>query len=135
MRNLIRRLAPLGLVAIAALACTPSADQRPSIPAASLAALLEEGRAPLVLDVRTPAEYQAGHVPGAVLVPHTELGARLADLGDPGKVIVYCESGRRAAQAIAILRDAGWSPVHLSGDMSGWRAAGLPSETGPPPPS
>jgi len=70
-------------------------------------------------------------VPGAVNIPHTELTARLGDIeaARESGVVVYCESGRRAAAAADVLRDAGFEDVrHLEGDMSGWRAAGLPVE-------
>lgn len=123
------RYIALALVAFAsALACTPSSAQQPTIPPKSLAALIEEGHEPLVLDVRTPLEFDHGHVPGAVNIPHTELSSRLAELGKPGKVVVYCESGGRAAKAEAVLRDAGFSPVHLEGDMRAWRSGGFPQE-------
>jgi phage shock protein E len=118
----------IALVSALALACTPSADQRPTIPPKALAALVEKGEAPLVLDVRTPLEFENGHVPGAVNIPHTELAARLAELGGPGQVVVYCETGGRAAKAEAVLREAGFSPVHLQGDMSAWRSGGFPQQ-------
>lgn len=89
--------------------------------------------APLVLDVRKPDEYAAGHVPGAINVPHTELEGRLSELG-PDKteeMVVYCESGRRAAIAADILQQAGFTNIHhLTGDMKAWRQQGLPQETG-----
>lgn len=120
--------AALGLVL--ALGCTPSAEQQPTIPPAALASLVEQGDAPRVLDVRTRTEYDAGHVPGAINIPHTELPERLAELGPPGKVVVYCERGGRAARAEETLRAAGFAPVHLQGDMSAWRAGDFPTERG-----
>jgi phage shock protein E len=85
----------------------------------------------LLLDVRTSAEYDAGHIPNAVNIAHDELAMRLSDLG-PGKdasIVVYCESGRRAGLAAETLVDAGHSSVfHLMGDMSEWRAHGRPVE-------
>jgi len=89
----------------------------------------------LILDVRTPEEYAGGHVPGAVNVPHTEVAARLDEIGaevegDPSRpVVVYCERGGRAAKAEAELLEAGFTQVlHLEGDMSDWRAAGRATE-------
>jgi rhodanese-related sulfurtransferase len=92
---------------------------------------LASGGAALLLDVRTPAEFESGRVPGAVNVPHTELGTRLAELAAhrDGDVIVYCESGRRAAAAAHLLANGGFTSVrHLAGDMAGWRDAGLSIE-------
>ena len=84
---------------------------------------------PLILDVRRPDEYAAGHVPHAINIPHTEIGNRLQQLRpDINKeIVVYCESGRRAAIAGDILTRAGFTNVlHLQGDMKGWRMRGLP---------
>ena len=92
---------------------------------------IEAGDVPLVLDVRTPKEFAEGHVPGAVNIPHTELAARMSEVRASGKdeVVVYCESGRRAAIAQDILGKAGIAGVlHLQGDMAGWRKQGLPQE-------
>jgi rhodanese-related sulfurtransferase len=99
---------------------------------AEVKAIVESGGgAALLLDVRTPAEFAAGHVPGARNVPHTELAARIAEIA-PRKadaVVVYCESGRRAAIAADVLVENGFTSVrHLEGDMAGWRDADLPIE-------
>ena len=93
--------------------------------------LIDAGAAPLILDVRRPDEFAAGHVPGAVLIPHTELAERLAeiDAAREAGVIVYCESGRRAGMAEELLIAQGFSNVqHLEGDMRAWRRAKLPIE-------
>ena len=85
----------------------------------------------VVLDVRTRAEFAAGHVPGARKVSHDELPARLAELA-PLKdqpVVLYCRTGRRTAIAARALRDAGFTQVlHLEGDWQAWEAAEQPVE-------
>lgn len=126
------RAAVLGLaVALASAACDPAAaPDRASISQAELLERLESDSPPLLLDVRRPDEFASGHIPGAVNVPHTEIGARIGDLGPSDRhVVVYCQSGRRSAIAESVLREAGFADVlHLEGDMQGWRAAGLPCE-------
>lgn len=85
----------------------------------------------LVLDVRTPAEYDAGHVPHAVNIPHDQLAGRLDELdATPDQpIVVYCKSGARSAKAASVLLAAGYDNVHhLTGDMDGWRASGRPIE-------
>jgi len=125
MRRTIAAVAVLGL-----LACART-ESSSSIAPTTLAARIEAGSAPRILDVRSPEEFASGHVPGAVNVPHAELATRLPDLGlAPGdEVVVYCERGPRAAAAAATLRDAGFVSVeHLEGHMSGWRAERRPCE-------
>lgn len=122
------------LLAILAAACGAGGDAADgvaaTIPPAELVSRLG-GDPPLVLDVRSPEEFASGHVPGAVNIPHAELGERLAELpGDRhGEVVVYCERGGRAARAEDLLHEAGYTAVrHLEGDMAAWRRDRLPCE-------
>jgi len=78
-----------------------------------------------VIDVRTPAEFATGHVPGAINIPHDQLGQRLQDIpaAKDQPLLVYCRSGRRAGLAETVLSDAGYSSLyHLEGDMLEWSA-------------
>ena len=111
------------------LAACASAEPAATITPEALAARIADGSAPLVLDVRTQAEYDAGHVPGAVLIPHDQLAQRLAELGDAkdAEIVVHCQSGRRAGMAEEVLRDAGFSRVtDLEGHWQAWQAGGYP---------
>jgi hydroxyacylglutathione hydrolase len=82
-----------------------------------------------VLDVRTPQEFAAGHVPGAVNVPHDELPSRLAEVPRDKDVVLYCRSGRRSALAADVLAANGYTRVsHLEGDMNAWVERGRPIE-------
>jgi phage shock protein E len=121
--------------AVIAVAGEPAAT--PPAPAATIAApmsqeaLLEhQARHPdhlFVLDVRTPQEYAAGHVPGAVNVPHDQLTSRLAEVPKDKDVVLYCKSGRRAGSAADILAANGYTRLsHLEGDMSAWIEKGRP---------
>jgi len=84
----------------------------------------------LLVDVREPGEFGAGHILGARNVPL----ARIEGSGDLAKrkdkpVIVYCEGGERAAKAAAALRKLGFSRVvNLNGGLPAWQQAGLPLE-------
>lgn len=85
----------------------------------------------LILDVRTPQEFAAGHIPGAVNVPHTVLSKRIeaVQLYQDQEVVVYCEAGVRSRKAENILRQAGFAKVrHLKGDMAAWQRSSLPLE-------
>lgn len=121
---------PLSLVALVlTLACSAPSGEVTDISQQEVATA-EPGEL-LVLDVRSAMEFDTGHVPGAINIPHDEVGARLAELeaGRDRPVVVYCERGRRAGKAAALLAEAGFEEVrHLDGDMTGWRAAKLPVE-------
>ncbi len=86
----------------------------------------------LVLDVRPAAEYAAGHIPGAVSVPHDQLAARLAEIPAGTDIVAYCR-GRYcvfAPDAVRLLRASGFSARPLDGGLPGWRLAGLPVTAG-----
>lgn len=76
-----------------------------SISAEDLQQRLASPTPPLLLDVRGPLEFQRRHLPGAVLLPLPELAARAAEVPRTRPVVVYCQSGVRSAQAVALLRN------------------------------
>lgn len=83
----------------------------------------------LVVDVRSAAEYAAGHVPGAINLPHDAITGNEPVLKDwkQKPVILYCHSGRRAAMAAKVLEQQGFRDIeHLGGDMQGWEQGGRP---------
>lgn len=93
----------------------------------------------LVIDVREPAEFATGHLPGAINIPRGvlefEVGRHVpADLGLDCRIAVYCRSGARAALAVQSLHRLGFSHVRsIAGGIMGWTAAGKPVATPPDP--
>jgi molybdopterin-guanine dinucleotide biosynthesis protein A/rhodanese-related sulfurtransferase len=85
-----------------------------------------------VLDVRTQAEYVEGHVPGAVLLPLSELNARWREVPE-GDVLVICKTGARSARAVEALNGAGRTTTNVGGGTMAWIEAGHPVVTGPEP--
>lgn len=84
-----------------------------------------------MLDVREPEEWNAGHIPGATLIPLGQLASRVAEVPTDREVVVVCRSGNRSAAGRDILLGAGLASVtSLAGGMNDWAAAGLPIETG-----
>lgn len=74
-----------------------------------------------LIDVRSKAEHDAGHIPKSIHIPLPELARRLGELGDKSKpVIVYCASGMRSASAASLLRKSGFAEVHDLGGMGRW---------------
>ncbi len=78
----------------------------------------------VLLDVREPEEWSAGHAPGALHVPLGQLAARLGELPDATMVVV-CRSGARSAMAAQALIGTGRDARNLAGGMHAWAAAGL----------
>jgi rhodanese-related sulfurtransferase len=83
-----------------------------------------------VVDVREPAEYAAGHVPGAVLVPMGQLAARMDELDRGTPVFVICASGNRSLAMTDVLRHAGYDAASVAGGTSAWIRSGRPVEAG-----
>lgn len=80
-----------------------------------------------VLDVREPHEFDGplGHIPGAVLIPLGQLKARAGELSRDKPIVAVCRAGSRSAQAITILRGAGFTDIaNLAGGMLRWRTEG-----------
>jgi len=107
-----------------------AAEPAPMISQADLLARLAKKDPDLVvLDVRTPAEFAAGHVPGARNVSHDLLAEKLGELSSlkDKQVVLYCRSGRRTALAEQTLREAGFTRLlHLQGDYLDWEAESQP---------
>lgn len=84
--------------------------------------IMDDTEGYLILDVRTQEEYDEGHIPGAVVLPHTEVEARAeAELPDKGQVIlVYCRSGRRSKLAAQALAELGYTNVKEFGGILDW---------------
>ena len=100
----------------------------------ALAAKIQSGEAPTVIDVRTRWEYDKGHVPGAVHIPFWSIFWRTDELAvEPDEpIVVYCEHGPRAGIARFALRNSGFTNVvYLQGHMAHWRKQGLPVEIPP----
>ena len=117
------------LLVSASLAEDSEPAEAPSISAAELAAQRESDAALVVIDVRTPAEYASGHIPGAVNIPYDQVARRIGELDAPGGVALYCMVGPRARMGESALLAAGYEKVfHLEGGLAAWQAAGLPVE-------
>ncbi len=87
------------------------------------------GHGAVVVDVREPDEYQAGHVPGALHIPQCQLADRLAELPRERALLVVCRSGARSLRCAQFLTQVGFERVtNLAGGTLGWIEAGLPVE-------
>lgn len=116
-----------------------AAAQVPFMSLQELKSRVEAGNSDLlVLDVRERDAYEAGHIPGAKLLPRGQLELRVnQDLPDPTRrIVVCCEFGRISTLAAATLREMGFQrAAALDGGMKAWRDAGYPTTTAAGTPS
>jgi phage shock protein E len=130
MRIVIRSL--LVTAALACAAVTSADEPTPRIKQDALLKRIEQkDTSMIILDVRTPEEFAAGHVPGAINIPYTHLPARLSELSDAGDkdVVLYCATGVRAERAAQRMREQGYTRLlHLDGDMKAWDEKNRPKD-------
>lgn len=106
------------------------ADRQSDIPSTTVADVPDDA---VIVDVREPNEWAAGHAPNAIHIPLGELPGRLDELPDTdATVAVTCRGGGRSSRAVAWLTMQGFDVANLEGGMKAWEAAGKPldSDTG-----
>jgi rhodanese-related sulfurtransferase len=101
----------------------------PEIDVDELAARLPDGAT--LIDVREVDEYVEAHVPGAILLPLSELGDRLHEVPAEVPVLLICRSGVRSLQAAELLAERGHDVTNVAGGTSSWVASGRDYVTGP----
>ena len=133
-----------GVILVTVIAAFVFLNQSPAAPAGSLAAnsapdeisvaeAAEKYEAGVfLLDVRTPEEWEAVHIPETMLIPLDELETRLNELPKGVEIVVVCRSGNRSAEGRDILRQAGFTDVtSMAGGVNDWKSQGLPTVSGP----
>jgi phage shock protein E len=95
----------------------------------AMQAAAPEQRRVVFVDVRQPDEIAAGHVTGAILIPHTELAERWSELEEhrDADIVLYCRTGRRSGIAEEILRQAGFENLHNGGGFRDLERRGVPT--------
>lgn len=117
----------LGLLLLLLTACSsPTKNNQEmvflNITAEEARKLMDSEKDRIILDVRSREEYDQGHIPGAILIPDTEIEAKAADLL-PDKdqlILVYCRSGRRSKLAAQSLADLGYTNIREFGGILDW---------------
>lgn len=83
--------------------------------------MAEQQKELVLLDVRQPEEYAAGHIPGSLLIPLPELESRLSELDKDKQYLVICRSGRRSITACNIMNYYGFDKLYnMMGGMLAW---------------
>ncbi|GAB2942589.1 hypothetical protein GCM10027048_04010 [Hymenobacter coalescens] len=126
----MKQLLPYCLaLALAATACSAQAQTAPTVtPAQTQQQLAKPGV--ILLDVRTPAEFGAGHLRGArnVNFLSTDFADQVAKLDPNATYVLYCKSGNRAGQAGTLMLQNGFKNVVNAGGFEALKAGGLPTE-------
>ncbi|MEZ5100772.1 MAG: rhodanese-like domain-containing protein [Thermoleophilia bacterium] len=125
---MLRRLllaAPVVALAVVLAACGGGASPAAE-PESAVAPPAPPALDATIVDVRTPGEFAAGHVAGAVNidVQADDFDDRIAELAKDGAYVVYCRSGNRSAQAVERMRAAGFTDLTDGGGLEDMTAAG-----------
>lgn len=115
----------VGLVALFATSCSPKVAEKLSLE--EYETLMANTKKLQLVDVRTPEEFQAGHITDAVMIDFKSADFReqVKALKKRKPVAVYCKSGNRSGQAFAILQEMGFKKIYdLEGGITAWIAAG-----------
>jgi rhodanese-related sulfurtransferase len=147
VQPITRRFIAFFSLLIIGLACT----EVPYVRAESAVAVVDSGDAPesypkkisikeaatkkvngaFILDVRELHEFVEGHIPGAVMIPLSQLRNKLGELPKDKEIVVVCFSGGRSLRALELIRSAGYSKSSsMAGGMLEWTTKKYPTETG-----
>lgn len=122
-------LACAAMVFYVFLTAEPQPEGLEPLSAVQARSLMADAPDAVILDIRTPAEFAAGHIEGAVNIDYyaPDFESRLAGLDRNTEYFVYCRSGNRSGRAMDTFARLGFSRVkHLKGGIIDWEGAGLP---------
>lgn len=109
----------VALIAIGVTLFTPQGGGTVNVDSAKMQELVAQGVR--VIDVRTQGEYEAGHIPGAELVPVNQVSSAAASWNPAEPIAVYCATGSRSAGAVQALEQLGFTEIyHLNAGMVAW---------------
>lgn len=116
-----KMLALVAALMIVTTGCGVGADYQ-KVSTAEAVEMMAETADYIILDVRTPAEYESGHIPGAINVANETIGNKeIAELPDKEQVIfVYCRSGNRSKEASTKLTKLGYTNIVEFGGINNW---------------
>lgn len=132
MKKLIMALMALSLIATAC-AESPTVEATGLVDSARAESLMDSVDELVVLDVRTPEEFAAGALPGAVLIDINDASftTEVSELDRELPYLVYCRSGNRSAAAVEIMEDLGFAEIYeLADGVQAWVGSGRQLTTG-----
>lgn len=123
----MKKLMMILLAALLLTACTPTNENDLEVTYMNITAeeaktIMDTEEGYIILDVRAQDEYDEGHIPGAIVIPHTQIEAEAENvLTDKDQLIlVYCRSGRRSKIAAEALVQLGYTNIKEFGGILDW---------------
>ena len=120
----MKRILPIFLVALLLVGCAAPAEETTyrQVNMDEAITMMEEGSGYIILDVRTPGEFEEKHIPGAINVANETIGTdEIPELPDKDQLIlVYCRSGNRSKQASEKLVALGYTNIVEFGGINDW---------------
>lgn len=130
--RMFSRVCRLGfMVLVMGGAIAPATGEEMELISPQEASTLYAAKKAVIVDVREDSEWNERHIPGVIHIPLAQLNDRLPELKQyqNSPVITQCKSGRRSAQALEVLKAAGFSKVYsMDGGIMAWDKAGLKTE-------
>jgi rhodanese-related sulfurtransferase len=124
--NMLRAIVLAGCMLLVSLATSAQDTTGKGIEPAVFEQKMKK-RKTVVLDVRTSAEYQEGHIPGAVnvdVLDSAHFTNWIKGKNRKTKYLLYCRSGKRSGRALVMMQEAGYRKLyHLNGGITGWKGA------------
>ena len=129
----MKKLIPIVLFALMLTGCAGAGNQTNAYRRISMdeaVAMMAEESGYIILDVRRPDEYAAGHIPNAINVPNESIGTSdIPELPDKDQLImVYCRSGRRSKEAAGKLVKLGYTNIVEFGGIIDWKGETVSGE-------
>lgn len=126
MRNILYITLIICIILFVVVGCTNSDSKKNTVYqkiTAEEAKKLMETENVIILDVRTQEEYNEGHIKNSILLPDTEISTKAQEVlkDKDSKILVYCRSGRRSAQASKMLISMGYTNVYDFGGIIDWK--------------
>lgn len=123
----MQKFLAMTLLTLFTAGCVASTEGIPSTSVAEARAQLQAATPPVLIDVREPHEYAAGHAPGAVNVPLGEVARWAETQPKTQPTLVICQTGRRSLSASKTLHGLGFTAVtNVAGGTSAWISQGYP---------
>ena len=129
MTKNMNRVLLIGLINLILISCAATGEGY--MQQNDLLTQIKLGKAPVIIDVRSDAEYKTSHLPGAIHIPFWTAFStdKLEHVEKSEAVVLYCEHGPRAGIAKLALSWSGFDDIsYLAGHMTAWKKAGLPVE-------